>query len=161
MFEIDGCGSMGIGRPIETKDHARQHLQLRERQAWALLGMAETNGKAGDSGVARLIAAILLLTLLPGWTDTRGIVRVDRASPDKPYDFVVHVRNIPDIKYNPLVREDRNRMALELVRGECARARVVGEDKIITEIWGLTSSPPDYVVLVSCAGKMRKAAGAN
>jgi len=112
--------------------------------------------------VTRLTAAILLLALLPAWTDTRGIVRVDRASPQKPYDFVVHVRNIPDIKYNPLVREDRNRMALDLVRAECPRARVVGEDKIITEVWGLTSSPPDYVVLVSCAGKMRKvSAGAN
>jgi hypothetical protein len=106
--------------------------------------------------VARLTAAILLLALLPGWTDTRGMVRVDKASPDKPYDYVVHVRNIPDIKYNPLVREDRNRMALDLVRGECPRPRVVGEDKIITEIWGLTSSPPDYVVLVSCAGRVHK-----
>ena len=110
----------------------------------------------------KLIAAMLVVALLAGWTDTRGTVRVDRASPDKPYDFVVHVRNIPDIKYNPLVREDRNRMALRLVSGECWRPRVVGEDKIITEIWGLTSSPPDYVVLVSCAGKMRRvSAGAN
>ena len=61
--------------------------------------------------MARFCAAILLLALLPGWTDTRGIVRVDAASPDKPYDFVVHVRNIPDIKYNPLVRQDRHHMA--------------------------------------------------
>jgi hypothetical protein len=28
---------------------------------------------------------------------------------------------------------------------------VVGDDKRNTEIWGLTSSPPDYVVLVKCA----------
>jgi hypothetical protein len=54
--------------------------------------------------MARFLAAILLLAILPGWTDTRGMVRVEAASPDKPYDFVVHVRNIPDIKYNPLVR---------------------------------------------------------
>ncbi|MGA7072279.1 hypothetical protein [Bradyrhizobium sp.] len=101
--------------------------------------------------MARLFAAILLLAVLPGWTDTRGMVRVEAASPDKPYDFVVHVRNIPDIKYNPLVRQDRTRMALDLVRGECPRGRVVGEDAITTEIYGLTSSLPDYVVLVSCA----------
>ena len=110
----------------------------------------------------KLIAAILVVALLAGWTDTRGTVRVDRASPEKPYDFVVHIRNIPGIKYNPFVREDRNRMALRLVGGECSHPRVVGEDKIITEIWGLTSSPPDYVVLVSCAGKIRRSgAGAN
>jgi hypothetical protein len=101
--------------------------------------------------MARFLIAILLLAVLPGWTDTRGMVRVDAAAPDKPYDFVVHVRNIPDIKYNPLVREDRHRMALDLVRGECRRSRVVGEDIVNTEIYGITSHLPDYVVLVSCA----------
>lgn len=100
--------------------------------------------------MTRLIPALLIVTLLAGWTDTRGTVRIDRASPDKPYDFVVHVSNIPAIKYNPLVRQDRHHMALDLVRLECPRGRVVGDDKIITEIWGLTSSPPDYVVLVAC-----------
>ena len=100
--------------------------------------------------MTRFWAAILLLAVLPGWTDTRGIVRVVAAAPDKPYDFVVHVRRIPDIKYNPLVRQDRNRMALHLVRGECRHGRVVGEDIVNTEIFGITSSPPDYVVLVSC-----------
>ena len=101
--------------------------------------------------MARFLTAIALLAVLPGWTDTRGMVRVDAAAPGAPYDFVVHVRNIPDIKYNPLVREDRNRMALHLVRGECRHGRVVGEDIANTEIYGLTSSLPDYVVLVSCA----------
>ena len=101
--------------------------------------------------MARFLTAIALLAILPGWTDTRGIVRVEAAAPDKPYDFVVHVRNIPDIKYNPLVRQDRNRMALDLVRGECPRGHVVGEDTVNTEIYGITSRLPDYVVLVSCA----------
>jgi hypothetical protein len=100
--------------------------------------------------MARFLFSIVLLAVLPGWTDTRGMVRVDVATPDKPYDFVVHVRNIPAIKYNPLVREDRNRMALDLVRGECRRARIVGEDIVNTEIYGITSRLPDYVVLVSC-----------
>lgn len=103
--------------------------------------------------MARFIAATLVLALLPGWTDMRGTVLVERAAPELPFDFVVHVSNLPSIKYNPLVREDRSRMALNLVRGACRRGRVVGEDMIITEIWGLTSSPPDYVVLVSCAQK--------
>jgi len=106
--------------------------------------------------MAKLVAVILVLTLLPGWTDTRGMVLVERASPDQPYNFVVHVSNIPKIKYNPLVRADRNRMALDLVRNLCRKGRVVGEDKIITEIWGITSSPPDYIVLVSCAQKFHR-----
>ena len=104
--------------------------------------------------MARLTALILILSLLPGWTDTRGMVRVKRAPPGQPYDFVVHVSNIPKIKYNPLVTQDRHRMALDLVKGECRRSRVVGDEKIITEIWGLTSSLPDYVVLVRCIRKI-------
>ena len=109
----------------------------------------ELHGKE-EAGVARLIPAILIVALLSGWTDTRGSVRVQRALPERLYDFVVHVSNIPAIKYNPLVREDRHRMALDLVRRECPRGRVVGDDEITTEIWGLTSSLPDYVVLVRC-----------
>ena len=106
--------------------------------------------------MARLLMAVLLLAILPGWTDLRGTARVEVASANKPHDFVVHVRNIPDIKYNPLVREDRNRMALDLVRGQCASGHVVGEHTIITEIYGITSSLPDYVVLVSCSRKSPK-----
>ena len=100
--------------------------------------------------MSRVVSAILVVTLLSGWTDMRGSVRVERASPEKPYAIVVHVSNIPAIKYNPLVREDRRRMALDLVKRECPMGHVAGEDKITTEIWGFTSSPPDYVVLVSC-----------
>jgi hypothetical protein len=104
----------------------------------------------------RVVAAIAVLVALPGWTDIRGAVRIEQASAGQPYDFVVHVRNIPDIKYNPDVREDRHRMALNLVKPQCPAARVVGEDKLITEIWGITSSPPDYIVLVGCVWKPAK-----
>jgi hypothetical protein len=106
--------------------------------------------------MARLIPAILIIALLSGWTDTRGWVRVDRASPEKPYDFVVHVSNKAMIKYNPLVRQDRYRMALDLVRHDCPQARVVGDDVVSTEIYGITSSPPDYVVLVACGYQPRR-----
>jgi hypothetical protein len=104
---------------------------------------------SGD-GAMRVLAAIVFLVTLAGWTDTRGMVWVQPAAPGSPYDFVVHVRNIPDIGYNPEVKEDRYRMALKLLRGQCRTAHVVGDDKIITEIWGITCSPPDYVVLVRC-----------
>jgi len=100
--------------------------------------------------MARFIPAILIVLLLSGWVDPRGRVWVERASPERPYDFVVHVSNIAKIKYNPLVLEDRHRMALDLVRRECPGGRIVGDNVIPTEIWGLTSSLPDYVVLVAC-----------
>ena len=103
-----------------------------------------------EMGVMRGVAAIIFLVTLTGWTDMRGAVRVEQASAGQPYDFAVHVRNIPDIGYNPEVREDRYRMAVKLLRGQCRAARIVGDDKINTEIWGITSSLPDYVVLVKC-----------
>ena len=94
--------------------------------------------------------AMVASAVLGGWADIRGAVRVEQAAAGKPYHFVVHVRNIPDIGYNPDVREDRIHMALRLLKGQCRAPRIVGDDKINTEIWGITSSPPDYVVLVSC-----------
>jgi hypothetical protein len=81
----------------------------------------------------------------------RDLVRIEQASAGMPYDYVVHVQNTFSIGYNPQVRADRNHMALRALRGQCRAGQIVGEDKIITEIWGVTSSPPDYVVLVKCA----------
>jgi hypothetical protein len=98
----------------------------------------------------RALTLTMMLIVLAGWTDTRGQIRIEPAGAGKPYDFVVHVRNIPEIGYNPVVDSDRRHMALKLLRQQCRAAHVVGEDTIKTEIWGITSSPPDYVVLVRC-----------
>jgi hypothetical protein len=98
-----------------------------------------------------VIATATALALLVGCADTRGAVRVEQASAGKPYDFVVHVKNLAEIGYNPEVSADRAEMALRLVRGRCPGARVVGQDTIATEIYGITSRKPDYIVLVRCA----------
>jgi hypothetical protein len=97
-----------------------------------------------------LAALVAFSALLAGCADMRGVVRVEQASVGKPYDFVVHVKNAPEIGYNPEVPEDRRRQALALVKRDCPAARVVGQDTIITEIYGITSSKPDYIVLVRC-----------
>lgn len=97
------------------------------------------------------LSAVLCLPIFATCADMRGEVRIEQASAGKPYDFVAHVRNVPEIGYNPEVKEDRRRMALALLKKQCPAGRVLGEDKIITEIWGITSSRPDYVVLVRCS----------
>ena len=96
-------------------------------------------------------ALVTFSAVLTGCADMRGTVRIEQASAGKPYDYVVHVKNIHEIGYNPEVSEDRKGMALALVKRYCPAARVVGQETISTEIWGITSSKPDYVVLVSCA----------
>ena len=98
----------------------------------------------------RIVGLTLFLSILAGYADAHDVVRVEPASAGAPYDYVVHVLNTYDIGYNPDVRRDRNRMALRLLRGQCRTPRVVGDDKVSTEIWGITSSRPDYIVLVKC-----------
>jgi hypothetical protein len=51
-------------------------------------------------------------------------------------------------------------MAVAIVKRYCPAPRVVGQEKIITEIYGITSSKPDYLVFVSCHAGL-KAKGAK
>jgi len=102
----------------------------------------------------RIAGSMVFLTLLAGAAIARDMVRevasVEQAATGKAYDYIVHVRNVPAIGYNPLVRGDRDRMALQALRGQCHARRIVGGAEINTEIWGITSSYPDYIVLVKC-----------
>ena len=97
-----------------------------------------------------VFATIISSMILVGYASARDMVRIEPASSGHPYDYVVHVQNTFSIGYNPLVREDRDRMALRALRGQCRAAQIVGDDRITTEIWGITSSLPDYIVLVKC-----------
>jgi hypothetical protein len=114
-----------------------------------------SRAQSGDfklgGGAAKIVAATILLAILVGCADMRGLARIEQASAGRSYDYVVHVQNILSIGYNPAVKEDRSHMALRVLKRQCPAGRIVGEDKIITEIWGVTSSRPDYVVLVKCA----------
>jgi hypothetical protein len=93
----------------------------------------------------------LFFAILAGGAEARELGRVEQAAASKPYDYVVHVPNTYAIGYNPEVREDRYRIARQTLRGQCRSPLIVGDDKIITEIWGITTSRPDYIVLVKCA----------
>jgi hypothetical protein len=101
-------------------------------------------------------ALVIFCLTLTGCADVRGTVRVEQASAGKPYDYVVHVKNSAEIGYNPEVSSDRAAMALAIVRRYCRAPRFVGQDTIITEIYGITSSKPDYVVFVNCGIGLRR-----
>jgi uncharacterized OsmC-like protein len=85
-------------------------------------------------------AFIIVSAALAGCADVRGTVRVEQATAGKPYDFVVHVKNSAEIGYNPEVSSDRAAMAVALAKRYCSAPRVVGQEKIITEIYGITSA---------------------
>jgi hypothetical protein len=97
-----------------------------------------------------IFALATFSTLLTGCAEASDVARIE-ASAGLPYHFVVHDLNVPQIGYNAVVSTDRASMALRLVRGYCRGARVVGQDTINTESYGLTSSKPDYVVMVRCS----------
>jgi hypothetical protein len=122
---------------------------------WALKRFCEGDWSSHmppGQGVMKSIASLtLFFAILAGGARAGELVRVEPASAGRPYDFIVHVQNTYAIGYNPEVREDRNRMALRILRGQCRSAWVVGDDKIDTEIFGITTSRPDYIVLVKCA----------
>ena len=100
--------------------------------------------------IKTILATVVASMALVSYASARDVVRVEPASSGHPYDYIVHVQNTFSIGYNPLVREDRDHMALRALRGQCRVARIVGDDEISTEIWGITSSLPDYIVLVRC-----------
>jgi hypothetical protein len=108
------------------------------------------NDRAGESVMKAIAGLTVVLASLGSSASASDWARVEQASAGKPYDYIVHVQNTHSIGYNPEVREDRFRLAMRSLKGVCRDGWVVGDDKINTEIFGLYSSRPDYVVLVKC-----------
>ena len=145
---------------LEEEDRLRTIPMSRKSAAYRFYAEypAPRPGRAGQSGdfklrggAMKIVTAIIFLVTLAGCADMRGLVRIEQASAGKSYDYIVHVQNTFSIGYNPEVRVDRNRMALRVLQRLCPAGQIFGEDKIITELWRVTSSPPDYIVLVKCA----------
>ena len=100
--------------------------------------------------VALLIVATTALPELASADTPRGGSTIERAAAGAGYDYVIHVQNTYDYKYNPEVRADRIVLAKQIVRPFCPRSQIVGENKIDTEIFGIWPGKPDYVVYVKC-----------
>ncbi len=104
-------------------------------------------------GKATLVIAAAIALTLPGvaLADTpHGGSTIEAAGAGAAYDYVIHVQNTYDYKYNPQVRADRILLAKQIVRPFCSRNQIVGEDKIKTEIFGIKPGKPDYIVYVKC-----------
>jgi hypothetical protein len=99
-----------------------------------------------------LIAAAIIPTLqgLAAADTPHGGSTIEAASPGAGYDYVIHVQNTYDYKYNPEVRADRILLAKQIVRPFCSHNQIVGEDKVNTEIFAIKPGKPDYIVYVKC-----------
>ena len=98
----------------------------------------------------RLLAVAIVALPWPALAQPRGTSMIEAAPPGQAYDYVVHVQNTYDYRYNPEVREDRILLARQIVRPFCSKNQIVGENKFKTEIFGLTTGKPDYVVYLKC-----------
>ena len=137
-------------RALPVRERSLRHVQGMFARDVRLSGWRKNKSANGWFMIKTAFATVIFFMVLVGCASARNTVLVEPASSGHPYDYVVHVQNTFSIGYNPLVREDRERMALRALRRQCRAARVVGDNKIITEIWGITSSLPDYIVLVKC-----------
>jgi len=109
-----------------------------------------------EAGRLAAIAVAVLMLSCPAYADTpRGASTIEAASPGAFYDYIIHVQNTYDYRYNPTVREDRMYLARQIVRPFCPKNRIVGENKFETEIFGIKPGKPDYVVYVKCLSKPR------
>jgi hypothetical protein len=99
-----------------------------------------------ERGRKLLIVAIVTLPW-PACAQPRGASTIEAG---QTYDYVVHVQNTYDYRYNPEVREDRILLARQIVKKFCSKSQIVGESKLETEIFGLITGRPDYRVYVKC-----------
>ena len=104
-----------------------------------------------NTGLLPAVALALLALSRTALADTpRGGSTIEHAAPGAGYDYVIHVQNTYDYKYNPEVRADRILLARQIVHPFCHRNQIVGEDKVETEIFGIKPGKPDYLVYVRC-----------
>lgn len=89
----------------------------------------------------KLLLISLALGVLAGCTGSdlqRGVLMssgqldLRQAAPGQPYDYIVDVGNVGDIGYNPDQKEQRDKVALNLVSVQCPNASIVGETELIT-----------------------------
>jgi hypothetical protein len=97
-----------------------------------------------------LLTVAIVALPSPALAQRHSSSRIEPAPPSQTYDYVVHVPNTYDYRYNPEVREDRLSSAKRTIREFCPRTRIVGDRTFSTEIFGLTTGKPDYVVYVKC-----------
>ncbi|MBV8701465.1 hypothetical protein [Bradyrhizobium sp.] len=113
---------------------------------WKIVEAANGFDRARKLLIAAYIALPCSASAQPQNTST-----IEAAPPGRPYDYVVHVQNTYDYRYNPEVRRDRILLAGRVARPFCPKIQIVGETKFKTEIFGLTTGKPDYVVYLKCS----------
>lgn len=102
-----------------------------------------------------MMAAVALLAGCAGTQSYLRILESSNAISVAPasgpgHDFVVSIRNIKDIGYDPDDKPVRDATALQMMRAQCPAGRVVGETVLNTGAYMLGNPSRTYLVQVRC-----------
>lgn len=67
-------------------------------------------------------------------------------------DYVVHMRNVVDIGFNPDDKANREMWALNMLKAQCPAGRIVKTSVINTGTYGIGKPARNYSVYVRCRG---------
>lgn len=103
---------------------------------WAALAGIGVSGCSGSQSHLRLLEADNALSVAPANSPT--------------HDFVVSIRNVKDIGYDPDDKATRDRTAVQAMQAQCPSARVVGETVITTGTYLLGNPARTYAIQIKC-----------
>lgn len=102
----------------------------------AILGALALGGCAGSQEHLRLLEADHAISVMPA------------SAPD--HDFVVSIRNLVDVGYDPDDKATRDRTALQFMQAQCPRATIVGETAISTGSYMGGRASKTYAIKIKC-----------
>jgi len=71
-------------------------------------------------------------------------------SQNKDYDYVVRIKNLLDIGYDPDNPETRQDAALRAIQAQCPQARIVGEQIIEKGTYAIGRPAREYFIQIKC-----------
>lgn len=106
------------------------------RARLVVLGALALGGCAGSQEHLRLLEADHAISVMPA------------SAPD--HDFVVSIRNLVDVGYDPDDKATRDRTALQFMQAQCPRATIVGETAISTGNYLMGRPAKTYAIKIKC-----------
>src|ERR1700742_3682071 len=74
-------------------------------------------------------------------------------SQTKDYDYVVRVKNVVDVGYNPDNPDTRNETALHAIQAQCPSANIVGEQVIEKGTYAIGRAAREYFIQIKCGSR--------
>ena len=84
--------------------------------------------------------------------EQQGAYQIEPSQNKAAYDYVVRIKNLVDLGYDPDNPETRNAAALKGLATQCPSARIVGEEVIEKGTYAIGRPAREYFIQVKCKG---------